>query len=601
MKKFLLTLMAAAGLTASASAQLANGSVFPNLITTDIKGNPINVYNILASGKTVFIDVSATWCGPCWSYHLTGALDNIWKKHGPLGAPGVDPTTTNDAYVIFVQGETGSGMAELTYNWGGGAGAGRAQNTTFNHTTFTQGDWTAGVDHPIVDDSTAQATMNSLWKIAYFPTVYMVCQDRLVYELTQPSESAAYAALLAGCPTYSVSATVDAKATAYTGNGSFNCNATPTISFQNYSTATLTAATINVIDGAGTTVHTEPWTGSLAPYAVANVTLSSFPGTTFSGYKYSVVAAGDTYPANNTSQDSVFKVYGASNASSLPFAEDFEASTNFYKYYLPDAKGYTIVSSSLSDPASTTGGSKDIIGKSGSKTVAVWFDNYDATNASPANTSYPTSFLFGNYNITANTNLTFDISYSAKNAAATSSDKLDLMVSTDCGTTWTSAWSASGTALATTTATTSKWFIPSASTDWKSQKANLNAYKNSNLMIKFQSTTSPASAGGMLLYLDNINFVSAVSVNEVVVNNDITVFPNPATDHATVNLTLNSAATVTVQLIDVLGHVINTVNEQLTAGNQNIALSTASLASGLYSVKISTEGFTTVKPLSIVK
>ena len=182
MKKILLTFFAAIGLAASANAQLADGTVFPNYTTHDYKGNPIDLYTILNSGKTVFIDISATWCGPCWSYHMTHALDSIWAKHGPTGAVGVDPYTTNDAYVIFVQGETGSGLAELTFN---GIGSG-AQNTTFNHTNFTQGDWTANVSYPIVDDSTAQGTWNSMWNIAFFPTVYMICRDHIVHNLTQP-------------------------------------------------------------------------------------------------------------------------------------------------------------------------------------------------------------------------------------------------------------------------------------------------------------------------------------------------------------------------------------------------------------------------------
>jgi hypothetical protein len=594
MKKILLTMMAVIGLSAAADAQLKSGSVFPNYTTHDIYGNVIDVYALVNSGKTVFIDISATWCGPCWSYHMTHALDSLWAHHGPTGAPGVSATTTNDVAVIFVQGETGSGLAELTFNkWGSGA-----QNVTFNHTNYTQGDWTDKTSYYIVDDSTAQGTWNSLWNIAYFPTVYMICRDHLVYELTQPSESVAYAAAQAGCPGYAPSTTVDAKATAYTGTGAYICNATPTISFQNYSTGTLTAATINVTDGSGAIVHTEPWTGSLAPYAVTNVALTSFAGTSFGGYKYSVVAAGDTYPANNTSADSAFKIYGPTNAAAIPASEDFEGSMS-YKYYFPDPKGLTIVSNTLVDPANTSA-SKDIIGVSGSKTMALWFDDYDASNGD-ALTNYTTSFIYGNYNINSNSNIAFDYSYSPKNSAATNSDKLEVLVSSDCGANWTAAWSASGTALATTAATTSKWFIPSAATQWKHATASLNAYKNADLMIKFAATDPSTAAAGMLVYVDNISFAITTAVPEVLASDEITVFPNPTRDNATVSLTLNESAKVSVEVIDALGRTVNNLVQELEAGSQKIDISTAVLPSGIYHVKITAGGFVTTKPLSVIK
>ena len=408
-----------------------------------------------------------------------------------------------------------------------------------------------------------------------------------------------HAAALAGCPTYAPSATVDAKATAFTGTGYYFCNAAPTVSFQNYSTNTLTSATINVIDGTGATVHSEPWTGSLAPYAVTSVTLTSFAGTSFGGYKYSVVAAGDTYPANNTSADSVFKIYGPTNAGSIPYSENFEGTLS-YKYYFPDPKGYTIVSNTLSDPASTTGGSINIIGASGSQTMAVWFDDYDASNNGGL-TNYATSFIFGNYNINSNANISFDMAYSPKNSSATNTDKLDVMVSSDCGATWTSAWSATGTALATTTATTSKWFVPSAPSQWKHEVVSLNAYKNADLIIKFVGTDPSVAAAGMLLYLDNINVTVSTGVPEVLANNEIKVFPNPARDNATVSLTLNETSKVSVEILDMVGRVINTVNQELGEGNQKIDLSTAGLPSGLYNLKITAGSSVITKPLSVIK
>jgi hypothetical protein len=62
MKKLLLALFTCAGLLTSSvtSAQMAAGTLAPDFTGTDLNGNTWNLYTLLDSGKTVFIDVSAT-------------------------------------------------------------------------------------------------------------------------------------------------------------------------------------------------------------------------------------------------------------------------------------------------------------------------------------------------------------------------------------------------------------------------------------------------------------------------------------------------------------------------------------------------------------
>ena len=68
---------------------------------------------LLDNGYTVIIDMNATWCPPCWSYHQSGELEDLWVNHGPAGQPGVSATTTDDVYVFMVESDDQLTAADL--------------------------------------------------------------------------------------------------------------------------------------------------------------------------------------------------------------------------------------------------------------------------------------------------------------------------------------------------------------------------------------------------------------------------------------------------------------------------------------------------------
>lgn len=144
-----------------APAQLADGAIAPDFTFTDINGNSQNLYSYLDQGKYVVLDISATWCVPCWDYHNSGTLDSIYQLH--------DQPAGGDWKIILIEADAGTDSADLH-----GSG------------TNTQGDWVQGAAYTIIDppQGAELSSFRNGYAISYYPTFYMICPDRRVYQDT---------------------------------------------------------------------------------------------------------------------------------------------------------------------------------------------------------------------------------------------------------------------------------------------------------------------------------------------------------------------------------------------------------------------------------
>lgn len=130
------------------------------------------------------------------------------------------------------------------------------------------------------------------------------------------------------------------------------------------------------------------------------------------------------------------------------------------------------------------------------------FDNYNMDAAGARDEMWCPAQNFASL---TNCTLTFDVSYARYSAAY--SDTLEVMVSTNCGATWTQVWIKGGTTLATAPDYTAAIFVPT-NAQWRNEVVPLTAYNGqSAVLVKFVNH----GRYGQALYVDNVNITGTAS------------------------------------------------------------------------------------------
>lgn len=384
-----------------------------------------------------------------------------------------------------------------------------------------------------------------------------------------------YSAPIGGIPT-----TNDAGISAASGYTFLNCSTsiTPSITVKNFASAPLTSCNINVsVDNGPAT--TQAWTGSLNMNQTAVVALSAIPLTggnhTLRFFTSNPNNAVDYKPFNNSKIATIDVI---SSYVAAPVNEDFQSAT------FPSADW------AINNPNSD-----------------YTFQKYDGFGGFAVGAS-ESSVLLEFYNISAGrfdelylpgvglvaspaANLTFDVAYCQY---AAENDKLEVLVSTNCGTTWTSAYSKQGAALKTAPPQTGG-FAPNA-TQWRTETASLSTFAGQNVIIKFKGT----SQYGNNLWIDNINLTYVTGIADL--NGEyLTLSPNPSSNGIfNVDAKFNKSQSLKVSVTDLLGNTVSSF-EKAKSPAQNFTIDLSSQSNGTYFVRFENENGTKVQKVNIIK
>lgn len=348
-----------------------------------------------------------------------------------------------------------------------------------------------------------------------------------------------------------------------------NGNITPIIQLKNQGADTLTSVVINYdIDNGPSQSYT--WTGSLASLNTVTVTLptiSSGPGN----HVFNVASSlPNNSPDQNTINDtasSSFAVVGLGQP--IPYAEGFEA--NFPNtgaiLYNPDA-GFTWEQTAA---ASHSGGQ------------SIYINHYDYSSNGEVD-----EYILPNLDLTsiASPELSFWVAYRLYTNPTSNpnySDTLEVLVSTDCGQTFTSAYKKFSTALVTTPAPfyTTAAFVPTAS-QWRRDSIDLSPFASfNNVVIKFRSITDYENN----LYLDDINIDGTTGVSNVGMLDQVRMYPNPVVQDLFLNMNaLASDEKMNVQVCDMAGRIVKRLYS--LSGGQSYTIDVSDLDAGVYLLQI---------------
>ncbi|WP_164974106.1 M43 family zinc metalloprotease [Filimonas effusa] len=313
------------------------------------------------------------------------------------------------------------------------------------------------------------------------------------------------------------------------------------------------------------------WTGNLATGDTALVTL---PDITSSIGQHSLIARvsnpngqTDQNPGNDTAR-APFIIFGTVNA---PLTEGFETNT-----FPPTGWGVNNPDNNTtwtrSRKATTLLQTNDI--------AAAVMPNF---GYNPGNVTDELISPVVRYNNVDSVFLLFDVAalYSAITAV---SDTLQVLVTTDCGTSYQTVYSKTGVFLATQTGSNATAFLPETSGGYRRDSINLTDIVPAG-SGSFQVSFRNISSGRNNIYIDNIN-IKTKTLPAALKEKGYLLYPNPTRSTVVIQHYLAPATLKGIYITDMAGRIL--YRESYTTGQAPAykVVDMTSYASGIYLVRL---------------
>jgi hypothetical protein len=334
------------------------------------------------------------------------------------------------------------------------------------------------------------------------------------------------------------------------------------VELENNGQTVITSANVNYSVNGGATSQI-PFAGSIAVNGTANVvipSISSVSGT--NSLEIWLTNINGSTATDEISNKTITFTTVSTTPSTTPLVQNFTTAAFPYAHY------------GVFSPSNTNWT------RSTANTGSLKFDCF---NYQPNSTGTVTIAPV-NFSSFTNPSFTFDVA-SAPYSATPENDRLEVLVSTDCGATWTSVYNKAGGTLNTVTTAITSGFTPTAA-QWRNETVNIAAYASeTNVLIGFKGT----SAYGNNIYVDNINIGnSTASISEATITG-ASVYPNPASGDLNVSFNAENN-NYEVKLMDLAGRVLETKSVTNASNQTSVSFNVSDLSAGNYFVVITTEG-----------
>ncbi|MEO6314817.1 MAG: M43 family zinc metalloprotease [Chitinophagaceae bacterium] len=340
---------------------------------------------------------------------------------------------------------------------------------------------------------------------------------------------------------------------------------TPAIAIRNRGTQTLTALTVTTILD-NTSTGNFNWTGTLAPLASAALSLA---------------------PVTTTAGNHVLKIYLSNPNNNVDQNTGNDTLTINFQYYNPVSTitesfegavfpppGWDIVNPDNGLSWQKVTG----VAKTGNSSVVINNLNYSSTGQQdylrlPDAVIAPgADSAFFSFQVAAAT-------YTDINTANNAWDTLEVLVSKDCGATYTSVYKKWGSTLVTHTAALTTPFVPTPA-EWRKDSINISNYIGAGkILLAFRNTTGFENN----VYLDDIN-LRTVSINPNLKARGFLATPSPTTGLVTIQFYPQPTAIKSIDIFNMSGQKVAAFIPNAQSNYYQLNITQA--AAGAYVVRI---------------